>query len=142
MVKAESVDEYIARFPHEVQEVLQTVRETIRAALPHDAGERISYAIPAFTVDGKVVAFYAGWKKHISLYPVPTGTEAFQRRIAPYVTGRGTASFSLSTPMPLKLITEITRARLRDHRDAEAQAALKATAKKAATKTAPTKKQG
>jgi uncharacterized protein YdhG (YjbR/CyaY superfamily) len=139
MAAAASVDEYIAGFPHDVQEVLQTVRATIRAQLPADATERISYAIPAFAVDGNVVVFYSGWKQHISMYPVPSGTEAFQRRIAPHVTGKGTLSFQLSQPMPLPMIAEITRARLRDHRASQASSTKKAASKTATSKKASSK---
>ena len=134
MAAAASVDEYIAGFPHDVQEVLEEVRTTIRAELPAEASELISYAIPAFAVDGKVVVFYSGWKHHISMYPIPTGTDAFQRRIAQHVAGKGTLSFQLSRPMPLRLIGEITRARLRDHRASQASSAKTGASKKEAAK--------
>ncbi len=131
MAKAETVEEYIAAFPPDVQEVLETVRSTIRAAMPDTAGERISYAIPAFTVDGTVVVFYSGWKAHISMYPIPGGNDAFLKRITPHIAGKGTLQFPLDKPMPLKLITEITKARLQEH--LEAQRAKQAKAAQAKT---------
>ena len=76
----ESVDDYIASFPPEVQAELQAARRTIRAAAP-DAEESISYAIPTFSLAGRPVVYLSGWKKHISIYPVPELTRASSRRL-------------------------------------------------------------
>ena len=73
----ESVDDYIASFPPEVQAELQAARRTIRAAAP-DAEESISYAIPTFSVAGRPVVYLSGWKKHISIYPVPELDESIE----------------------------------------------------------------
>jgi uncharacterized protein YdhG (YjbR/CyaY superfamily) len=73
----ESVDDYIASFPPEVQGELQAARRTIRAAAP-DAEESISYAIPTFSVAGRPVVYLSGWKKHISIYPVPELDESIE----------------------------------------------------------------
>ncbi|MEV6067258.1 DUF1801 domain-containing protein [Nocardia sp. NPDC052001] len=100
---ASNVDEYIAGFPAETREVLERVRATIREALP-EGTEVISYQIPALRVDSKVVVFFAGWKKHISVYPVPVGDTAYARAIEPYQTGRGTLKFLLDKPIPYELI--------------------------------------
>jgi uncharacterized protein YdhG (YjbR/CyaY superfamily) len=83
--------------------VLQQVRQTIRAAAP-DAEETISYHIPAFTMNGKSLVHFAGWKQHISIYPVPSGDAAFQRRIAAYRAGKGTLQFPLQRPIPFDVI--------------------------------------
>jgi uncharacterized protein YdhG (YjbR/CyaY superfamily) len=58
-----TIDEYIATFPEDVQKILQEVRATIKAAAP-DAEEKISYAMPAFTLKGNLV-YFAAFKKHI-----------------------------------------------------------------------------
>jgi len=47
---------------------------------------------------------FAGWKKHVSLYPIPAGSEAFNKEIKPYVDGKGTLKFPLDEPLPMKLI--------------------------------------
>ena len=60
-----TVDEYLASFPDDVEAVLQELRRTIRGAVP-DAGEKISYRIPAMTLDGKVLVYFAGWKDYVS----------------------------------------------------------------------------
>ncbi|HJY46321.1 MAG TPA: DUF1801 domain-containing protein [Propionibacteriaceae bacterium] len=100
----ESVDAYIRTFPPDVQSVLQAVRDTIHAAAP-DAQESISYQIPTFSIGGRPVVYLAGWKKHISLYPLPELDETLKPQVAPYLSGRGTAKFLLAKPIPLQLIT-------------------------------------
>jgi uncharacterized protein YdhG (YjbR/CyaY superfamily) len=103
-----NIDEYIADFPRTVQSVLKRVRSTIRKALP-GAEEVISYRIPAFRVHGSTVLYFAGWKKHYSLYPSTDRlVKAFKDELAPYeVNNKGTIRFPLSEPVPVKLIEAI-----------------------------------
>ena len=97
----QSIDEYIAACPPDSQAYLQEIRKLIRRLVP-DAKERISYQIAAFERNGKNIIHFAGWKKHVSLYPVPAGSEAFERQIAKYAGGKGTLKFPLDEPLPLK----------------------------------------
>lgn len=60
------IDEYIDTFPENVQTILKQVRKTIKAAAPQ-TGEKISYGIPTFTLNGKYLIYFAGWKHHISI---------------------------------------------------------------------------
>ena len=106
-----SIDEYIGNFPADVQKILLELRETIKAAAP-EAGETISYGIPTFTLDGKYLIYFAGWKNHISIYPIPTGSDAFNKQISKYVEGKGTLKFPFDKPLPLKLITKIVKLRV------------------------------
>ena len=103
----ESVDDYISTFPPDVQTVLQAVRKTIHAAAP-GAKESISYQIPTFTIDGRPVVYLAGWKKHVSVYPVPALDEELERQL-PYLSGKGTAKFPLGKPIPYELITALVQ---------------------------------
>lgn len=98
-----SIDEYIASFPVEVQDILQEIRRRCRAAV-QDAGETISYGIPTITLDGKYVVYFAGWAHHISLYPVPAGGPEYAAEIAPYRAAKGTLKFPLGKPVPYGLI--------------------------------------
>ena len=106
MSKATTVDEYIRSFPDDVQAILEKVRRTLHRAVP-DAGEKISYQMPTITLDGKYVVYFAAWKDHISVYPLPAGDDAFEQEIAPYVSGRGTAKFPLDQPIPYGLIERL-----------------------------------
>ncbi|MFE1595527.1 iron chaperone [Nocardia sp. NPDC058705] len=104
--KPTSVDAYLAAQPAAERAVLQQIRDTIHRAVP-DTGEKISYAIPAATIDGRVFIFFAGWKAHVSVYPVPEGDEAFDKAVEPYNTGRGTLKFPLGEPIPFDLIAQV-----------------------------------
>lgn len=106
-----SVDEYIAACPPQSQERLQKIRETIKKLVP-EAKERISYQIAAFELNGKNLIHFAGWKKHVSLYPVPVGNEAFESEVSNYVDGKGTIKFPLDEPMPMKLVMKIVKLHL------------------------------
>jgi uncharacterized protein YdhG (YjbR/CyaY superfamily) len=109
-----SMDEYIATFPDDVQEILIQVRSTIKAAAPK-AEETISYDIPTFTMNGKYLIYFAGWKNHISIYPIPGGDAAFRKAIEPFVSGKGTLKFPLDKPIPSKLITRMVKLQIADN---------------------------
>jgi uncharacterized protein YdhG (YjbR/CyaY superfamily) len=107
----QSIDEYIEACPPDSQDYLRQIRKLIHFLAP-EAKERISYQIAAFELNGKNIIHFAGWKKHVSLYPVPAGSEAFERQIAKYVDGKGTVKFSLDEPLPLKLIERVVKLHL------------------------------
>lgn len=111
--KPNSIDEYIAGFPEEVQQVLGQVRATIRAAAP-DAQETIAYAMPAFKLNGPLV-YFAGYKNHIGFYATPTGHEAFASELSAYKEGKGSVQFPLDQPMPLDLIARIVKFRVQEN---------------------------
>jgi uncharacterized protein YdhG (YjbR/CyaY superfamily) len=109
-----SVTEYIATHSEHVQAILHRVRRTIRQAVP-GAEETISYQIPAFKLHGNPVLYFAGWKRHYSLYPA-TGEllAAFKGELARYTVTKGTIRFPLSQPVPVKLIERIARFRAKE----------------------------
>lgn len=107
----QSIDEYIAACPPESQAYLRQIRKLIRTLVP-DAKEKISYQMAAFERNGKNLIHFAGWKKHVSLYPVPAGSEAFERQIAKYTGGKGTLKFPLDEPLPIKLIERVVKLHL------------------------------
>jgi uncharacterized protein YdhG (YjbR/CyaY superfamily) len=111
--KPSTVDEYIAGFPEDTQRMLEEVRQTIHENVP-GAEEKISYGIPCITLNGKYVLYFAGYKKHIGVYPVPG--KGFEKDFASYKTsGKGTIQFPLDKPLPLKLIKKITKFRVEQH---------------------------
>jgi len=109
-----SIDEYLASFPEDTRKILEELRATINAAAP-EAGEKISYNIPTFTLNGNYLIYFAGWKTHISIYPIPTGSQAFNKQVSKYVEGKGTLKFPLDQPLPLKLITKIVKLRIAEN---------------------------
>ncbi|MEP6594927.1 MAG: DUF1801 domain-containing protein, partial [Ginsengibacter sp.] len=102
------IDEYIAGFPKNVQKILEQIRATIKKAAP-GVEETISYAIPAFTLNGSYLVYFAGYKNHIGIYPAPRGNEAFKKELSVYKGGKGTVQFPLDKPMPLSLIAKIVK---------------------------------
>ena len=112
--KATTIDEYIAGFPEETQQVLEQIRSAIQKAAPA-AVEKISYAIPAFNLNNHYLVYFAGYKNHVSLYPVPKGDEAFQKEITAYRTGKGTLQFPLNKPLPIKLVTKTVKYNIKEN---------------------------
>ncbi|MGH3345019.1 MAG: iron chaperone [Carbonactinosporaceae bacterium] len=101
-----SIDDYISSFPEDVQIVLEEVRRTIRNVVP-TADEAISYQIPAIKLNDRYLVYFAAWKHHIALYPIPTADEAFEQEIAPYKAGKGTLRFPFRKPIPHDLIERV-----------------------------------
>lgn len=109
-----TIDDYIASFPDDVQPVLETLRQTIHEAAP-TAEEKISYNMPTFVVGERALIHFAGWKEHISLYPVSTAMERSLEELNDYKTsGKGTIQFPLDQPLPLPLIKKIIVFRLQE----------------------------
>jgi uncharacterized protein YdhG (YjbR/CyaY superfamily) len=111
MDKPKSTDEYISNFPKEIQIVLQEVRKTIKNVAPK-ANESISYGMPAYKFNGKVLVYYAGYKNHIGFYATPTRHAEFTEELAKYKQGKGSVQFPINEPMPLDLITKIVKFRV------------------------------
>lgn len=110
-----TVNEYIASFPEDIQAVLEKMRATIERAVP-GAEEIISYNIPAFKLNGRYVIYFAGFKNHVSIYPVSADVrKKFGKKVAPYLSGKGTAKFPLDKPIPFGLITKIVKYKVKEN---------------------------
>lgn len=105
--KPTTIDAYIAQCPPELQERLQTLRSAIRAAEP-EAKEKISWAMPTFTLHGNLIHF-AAHKGHVGLYPGAEAIEFFAPRLTGYHTSKGAIQFPHKEPLPLGFIGEIVR---------------------------------
>jgi uncharacterized protein YdhG (YjbR/CyaY superfamily) len=101
-----TIDQYIGSFPADVQVILEAVRRSIRNVVP-EADETISYRIPAMTLGGRHLVYFAAWKHHIAIYPVPAADEALEQELAPYLASKGTARFPLRQPIPYDLIERL-----------------------------------
>ena len=115
----QTIDEYIAGFPTDIQDRLQQIRQTIREAAP-DAEEAIKYQMPTFILKGNLVHF-AAFKNHIGFYPAPSGIEQFQDELAMYKGAKGSVRFPLNQPIPFDLISEIVKFRVRENQAKAAQ---------------------
>jgi uncharacterized protein YdhG (YjbR/CyaY superfamily) len=107
---AADIDDYIAGFPPDVQEILEKIRATIRKAAPK-AEEKISYRMPAFAQDG-ILVYFAAFKKHIGLFPPVRGDRELMKAVAPYAGPKGNLQFPLDERIPYALIGKIVRLRV------------------------------
>lgn len=141
-----SVDDYIDAQPDAARTALNKVRHAIRKALPQ-AEEGISYKIPVYRLHGERIIFFAGWKRHYSLYPAGERlVDKFKHELAPYKISRGTIRFPLSEPVPAKLIEAIAKSRAKEaseHSKAKpvSPTTAKSTSNKARTIKAPKRKE-
>jgi uncharacterized protein YdhG (YjbR/CyaY superfamily) len=108
-----TVDAYIASFPEAAQEKLRELRAVIRAAAP-EAEEKISYGMPTFYLQGNLV-YFAGWKKHIGFYAIPSANAAFADELAAYTVSKGAVQFPLDQPLPVDLITRMVKFRVEEN---------------------------
>ena len=112
-IPVRNIDEYIAGFPKDIQEILKELRVTIKKAAP-EAAETINYAIPTFTLKGNLVHF-AAYKNHIGFYPAPSGIVAFKKELSAYEGAKGSVQFPIDKPLPLALVTKIVRFRVKEN---------------------------
>ena len=115
MKRFTSIDEYIASFPKNVQDLLQHIRQAVNDAAP-GAQEAISYNMPAFKLNGNLVWFGA-FKNHIGFYPRQSAIEEFKEKLVDYEVSKvqGTVRFPFDEPIPLGLIKEIVRFRVKEN---------------------------
>ena len=104
------IDDYLARVSDDKRAALQQLRATIRKTVPR-AEECISYQMPAFRVDGKVVMWFGAGAKHCAFYPGAV-VQQFRDELADYETSKGTVRFQPDDPLPAGLVRKLIRARL------------------------------
>ena len=108
-----SIDDYIAQFNPEVQEILNTLRDVIKKAAP-DAKEKISWEMPTFVLHTNLVHF-AAYKKHIGFYPAPSAITAFKDELSGYKGAKGSVQFPIDKPLPYDLISRIVKFRVEEN---------------------------
>ena len=113
---AQSIDAYLAAQPPNVAAILEKIRRIIREAAP-EAVERISYRMPAFSLDSGMLIYFAGFKQHIGVFPPLRGEAKLDAALAPYRGEKGNLKFPLDRPMPYALIARVVKARLQQQRD-------------------------
>lgn len=110
--KAATHGDYLAGLPDDKRAALEKLRRSIRAAAPR-AEECISYRLPAFRLDGKVLVLFGATAKHCSFFPGSgTAIEAHKADLTGYRTSKGTIRFDADKPLPVTLVRKIVRYRI------------------------------
>lgn len=104
-----TISDYIAAFPPEVQVILERIREEITAVVPN-AEERIRYGMPAIMLGGRYAIHFAAWKKHVGLYPIARLDEPLETEIAPFRVAKDSVNFRYTEPIPYALIGRVAAA--------------------------------
>ncbi|MBI4429462.1 MAG: DUF1801 domain-containing protein [Ignavibacteriales bacterium] len=115
----ETIDAYVGTFPKKSQSLLRAVRRIIRQTVP-ESEETISYQIPAFKLNGRILVYFAGFKNHISVYPFSAEMGRSIQGASRYETsGKGTIRFPLDQPLPAGLIQKIVKYRMKNSLERE-----------------------
>ena len=115
-MSASEIDEYLAGLEEPKRTTLEQLRRTILDVVP-DAEQCISYGMPAFRVEGSVVAGFAAFKNHLSYLPHSGGVfRQLPAEVAGYRTSSGALQFAVDKPLPRALVSKLIEVRLEEVR--------------------------
>ena len=114
---ATTIDEYLAPLSAEKRAALEKLRRDIRAAAPK-AEECISYQIPAFRLDGRMLVAFGAAARHCAFYPGAHPIEVHRAELARYDTSKGTIRFAPDSPLPSALVLKLVKARIAEYSEA------------------------
>jgi len=112
---ARDVDDYLSRLPDEPRAALEKLRQTIKSFVP-DATEVISYQIPTFKYQDRMLISYAAFKEHCSFFPGAAPIEAHRDELKSYQISKGTIQFPASKPLPAALVKKLVNTRLEENK--------------------------
>ena len=114
--KSKSIDEYLAALSADKRAALEKLRKTVRAAAPR-AEECISYQLPAFRLDGRMLVGFGATEKHCAFYLMSSTTvETHRAELKDYDTSKGTIRFQADKPLPAALVRKLVKARIVENR--------------------------
>lgn len=106
------VDSYLRRVPKEARAALEKLRQTIKSLVP-EAVEVISYGIPTFKLDGRMLVSYAAFAEHCSFFPGAGPVDVHQHELKAFQTSKGTIRFTQSQPLSASLVKKLVKTRIR-----------------------------
>jgi uncharacterized protein YdhG (YjbR/CyaY superfamily) len=109
--KAETIDDYLATLSADKRAALQKLRKAIKLAAPR-AEECISYRMPAFRLDGKMLVWFGAASKHCAFYPGAFPIEAHKYDLRNYDVSKGTVRFPADHPLSATLVKKLVKARI------------------------------
>jgi len=126
--KIATTKEYINSLPVKLRPAFKEFHNIIKNAAPN-AEEGISYGMPCLKMKG-ILLYYASHTAHFSLYPLSKTIEIFKDDLVGYKTSKGTIQFPHGKPIPNKLITAITKYRVKELLEMETKKAILKNKKK------------
>lgn len=109
-----SIDDYLASVPEPHKAMLEKLRRKIKKLVP-EAEETISYHIPTFKLNGRMLVAFAAFKNHCSLFPVTGARAEFPDELKKFKGGKGTLQFALENPLLEALLEKIVRLRIEEN---------------------------
>jgi uncharacterized protein YdhG (YjbR/CyaY superfamily) len=114
--KPRAIDEYLADVKPDQRAVLERLRQAIHAVAP-GVEECISYEIPAFRLNGRLLVFFGAWANHCAFYPGSSMTlKKFRDDLKGFQVSKGTVRFSPNNPLPIALVKKLVKARIAENR--------------------------
>ncbi len=112
---ARTIDEYLATLSDDQRATLEKLRKAIKAAAP-TAEECMSYRLPAFRLNGKMLVAFGARANHCAFYPMSASTvEAHKDELKGYDTSPGTIRFRADKPLPAALVRKLVKARIAEN---------------------------
>ena len=124
-MKPQTIDEYLATLTSEKRAALEKLRRAIKAAAPK-AEECISYQLPSFRLNGRLLVSFAAWENHCAFYPGSFPLEFHQKELKKYDTSKGTLRFPVDSPLPATLVRKLVKARVAQNTAKQSAAAGRA----------------
>jgi uncharacterized protein YdhG (YjbR/CyaY superfamily) len=112
--KPKTIDEYLARLSNDKRVALQKLRKDIKSAAPK-AEEVISYGVPGFRLNGKLLVSFATATNHVALYTGAHPIEAHRKELEGYDTSKGTIRFQTDDPLPTTLVRKLVKTRVAEY---------------------------
>src|SRR3954468_22306044 len=106
MAKPASIDAYLAGLTSDKRASLEKLRRAIKAAAP-GAEECISYQLPAFRLDGKILVWFGAAQEHCSFYPGAAPLAAHRSEPAAHKASKGASPFPTAEPLPATLVKKL-----------------------------------
>ena len=119
---ARDVDDYLSRVPEDSRAALEKLRRAIKSIVP-DAVEVISYQIPTFKYQGRMLVSYAAFAEHCSFFPGAAPIEAHRNELTSYQTSKGTIRFPNDKPLPVTLVKKLVKTRIKENESRQKQSA-------------------
>ncbi len=106
--KPQNIDAYLATLSKDKRAALEKLRKDIKSAAPK-AEECISYQLPGFRLDGRMLASFGAWTDHCAFYPGSSPIEANKIDLKNYDTSKGTIRFHADKPLPATLVKKLIK---------------------------------